>query len=208
MNELVSLLPALEPVLGICFALNLAYVGLPRFRYREEIRSALSKELDSSFNGSEDQQITLKWYCTLARLAGKIITSSGKPIDYGDLPDGVWSKFYLFFEKRIDRVLSIGACVALGLLVFVGAGHTIGRLESVLGFAVLDLFGADHIGKWLWAAFILSFMPVVFVNAGNYVVLCAKRYSTKQIHDILATMQANAQGAKVPNLPDFLPQQA
>lgn len=205
MGDLVSLLPALEPVLGISFALNLAYVGLPRFRYRDEIRAALSKELDASFNGSEDQQRELGWYRTLSRLCGKTKTSSGKVIIFGELPDGVWSKLYLLFEKRIDRILSISACLLLGLLVFLGVGHSIGRFSSILDIDILHLFVDENIGKSLWLCFVLSFMPVVFVNSGKYTVKCAKSHSEKQIKDILDTMQANIQGANTPTLLESLP---
>ena len=200
MVEMVSLLPALEPVLGIAFALNLAYVGLPRFRYREAIRTDLSHELAVSFNGNEDRQIDLPWYRTLARLCGKTKTSSGKRIENGELPDGVWPKIYVMFEKRADRFLSISACVLLGFLVFFGVGHSIGRFTSLFGYDVQWLFGQTGAAWWLWGTLGLAFMPVVFVNSGNYVVKCAKMHSTKQISSILATMQANAQSAQLPTL--------
>lgn len=198
MSEVVSVLSSLEPSLGISFALNLAYIGLPRFRYREEVRGHVSEILQSSFNGNEDQQVKLGWYQTLARLAGKEITATGVKIGKGVLPDGVWSKSYLFFDKKVDRFLAISSCVASAGLIFLGVGHSIGQMVTVLGFELQSYFSFENIGCWYTLVFVMTVFPLLFVQFGSYFVACAKGYSSKQIADILATMQANVLNAKKP----------
>ncbi len=187
-----SLLPQLQPIIGISFALNLAYLGLPRFRYRDEIKRNTKselEELDSNGNGFKETD----WWCTLERLAGERVGSAGAKRK-GKIPREFWGVMYeLFFERRVDIYISFFLCLFTGLLAILGVAHEIDYLKSTEIY-----FTSPYIPYCFWVVASSGFLPPVWILSGRSVVGGARQYACDQIADMKKVKQVEVQNITLP----------
>ena len=208
-NTIISLCSNLEPIAGNSFALNLAYIGLPRFRYRETISEKVSKAMGELKDAPEKTKDT-GWYKALARLASlhesprKLFHKSDKNAEL----TGAWSWFYeKLFECHQDRIITIFGSFFSAIIVLFGVLHS--TKASTAGDY---LFIYPIILNWIILIVIFQILPVIFVIAGWYVTKRAIAFAEKNIADIKKTMQTEAANASVvvtqprhPPLPSFRP---
>lgn len=185
-----SVLPHLEPFAGVAFALNLAYIGLPRFRYRERIQEHVVKKLQD-IDGEPHQFGDTDWYKATARLARLNVSGGSSAVENAKLPKESWGSSYtLLFERHRDKAFSIALSFLLGAILALGSAHTAGRFGSVLGFDIMPMFGDGAFNFWFWLIAFAALTPVFFVYRGNYVVRGACQYADTQINDMKKAKQA------------------
>lgn len=197
-NDVVSLLPKLEPALGIAFALNLAYIGLPRFRYRETIRDHVRTKMLEMGEVPEHICSTV-WYKQIDRLRSLDNhdgDEQGK-LPATKMPDGLWSALYVgLFERHFDRRIIVSLSVLCAGLVFLGVAHEIDHLDITR-----TLFTGWLAKLWLWATACASLIPVVSVALGAVVVTGAKKFVNECITNLKLAYQQEARDAKLPEGP-------
>jgi hypothetical protein len=193
--NVVSLCSNLEPIAGISFALNLAYLGLQRFRYRQAIKEHVSKSMGELSNASQNTKDT-RLYKAIARLSSlsetdrKLFKSSDKNANL----TGAWSFFYeRLFECNQDRIITILGSLLSALVIILGVFHS----TNASCFAE-NLFKFDYISYWICGIILAQVLPVSFVVLGNFVVSGAKQFSENHIEDLKKTMKDQAANAKVP----------
>lgn len=194
MASLASLLPNLEPILGAAFALNLAYIGLERFRYRKKIREYARVTMGDLAVNPPSHFPTTSVYKSVHRLANlgdnerKLFQKSKN----GDLT-GKWSGVYEYlFECHQDRGLAVAAAF---LSV---AGLTLGVAHNI-GITWLDwAFSTDWISYWFWLNVFFLALPVTLVGLGRYAVAGAQTFADKQVFDLTAMLQKKVEDAGLP----------
>ncbi len=193
--NVLSLSANLEPIAGIAFALNLAYLGLQRFRYRQAIREHVSKSMGELRDASQNTKDT-RLYKAVARLSSlgetdrKLFRSSDKNANL----NGVWSFFYEWlFECNQDRLIAIAGGLLSVAIVILGVFHN----SNGSCFAE-NAFKFDYIVYWIWLIVFTQALPVTFVLLGNYVVHGAIKFAENHIEDLKKTMQDQAANAKIP----------
>ncbi len=183
--DLISLLSKLEPILGITFALNLAYIGLPRFRYRSDIRTFVKSKLDD-IKDIPEQHCDTDWYKQVLRLAN--LNNSGESQAKGDvekMPSENWSHAYvLIYEKHRDRHLVCLFAFTCAILLFFGVAHELGFFA-----ATMPTFSASYIGLWFSLCAVMAVTPVILVVAGNWVVRKAHAFAERNIRNLKKTFQ-------------------
>lgn len=194
-----SLLPKLEPIIGVSFALCLAYVALPRFRYRRRIRHFVSEQMGDLINA--DQTIKdMDIFKSASRLGSieesdrKIFRKSTK---VGEL-HGPWSIVYEWlFECNQDRFFVCLFAFISALLLLLGVSHD----THATSFGS-KYFSLNSIGYWIaFIAFLQSF-PVLCVLSGWYMTSGAQKFALKKISDIKKAEAHKAENAPQPKRRD------
>jgi hypothetical protein len=207
--DAVSHLSELGNLAGATLAINVGYLGLRRFRYRDEIRKCAADQLgeigdEKALQGSIKTSAQYKDLIYLARLPDNDGLDEAKrrePIGKYK-PKAGWSYFYRFlYARHQDRFVSI----------FMGA----------FAMASLVIGGALSIGIWSWfktfgsgaglqAAFWMlilgAIIPPVLVYIGNKIVFhgCSHAMDCqKQVAALMADMAKQA--AKPPSGTGGLP---
>lgn len=192
----LSALPDLEPILGCSFALNLAYIGLQRFRYRRDIRDYANTELGDLAINPPENCIDTSLYKSVVRLSSlgndrKIFRKSEQNADLS----GFWSFIYeCYFECHQDRILTIASASISAALLSLGVAHNIG----VSWFS--SYFSDSNIFYWYLLVNFILILPVASVVAGWYTVSGAKSFAAKQIVDLKLVMQTKVTEARVPRM--------
>lgn len=201
--ESISLLPNLEPILGITFAVNLAYIALPRFRYRERIGEFAAEKLKEISNPTEAIK-KLDWYRGVARLCKMPNHSNGFDTKEVALPDENWAGTYKWlFEKHVDRYTTITIAFFAAILMVLGTAHSFGYLGNFFGYVPLAaLFSETTIHYWFWLTVVGMLIPVFAVYKGSSVVEKACFWANKTVQVGHATMQAVAQEVEAPTVED------
>ncbi|WP_417824394.1 hypothetical protein [Thalassospira lucentensis] len=192
MSEIVSILTKLEPVLTIAFTLNLAYLGLERFRYRKAIREYVQSKMADLQNPS-DRVKSLKYYKNLARLSrlqdegGKLLSRKGS-----NLP-GLWGAIYAWwFECHIDvLVINVLATISAALLAL-GVAYELNVVTVGERF-----FVQDNVSLLYIAIVVMCFVPVLSVIGGRHTVKKARRFAVSEIEEISIVLQIEAQNAEI-----------
>lgn len=175
-------------MLGIAFALNLAYIGLPRFRYREQIQNHTRDKLGQFSSGADDIKDT-SWYKTLLRMAK---LNNGEKITRNDpFPKETWARSYLvLFENHRDRHIVVFFCLILVALLSIGVAHSVGQYGSIFGTEFLWIFSGKAFHYWFIAILGFGLWPCFLVWKGSSVVKDACEYADRQIKDMEKTKQA------------------
>jgi hypothetical protein len=196
---MTSLLPLLEPVLGIGFALNLAYIGLERFRYRDKIREHAKPLLDSLIGVHQGTRKT-DLYKDLVRLSGLPNDEKDGTPGKSGLKRGRWAWFYRnWFECNWDREAAILSAFAIGILLFFGVGHQIGSLEwSNSTFKAGEGWWPPHITHWYYLSGFLAGLPVLNVCFGRWVVRAGIDEADYLYSETKNSLQQGAQTAASP----------
>jgi hypothetical protein len=185
-------------MLGIGFALNVAYIGLPRFRYREKIRESAAENL--ALIDSPTEEIKKRdWYSGVARL--NTMPDNGSGIyESASLPDANWSNCYKrWYEKHLDRKIVIWLAAANTVLLSLGSAHSFQYLTSVFGNDITWLFNGIWIHIWFWLCVISMIVPVNFVRIGNSMSEQACKWIIERIDDGKQTLQAAVSAATIPD---------
>ncbi len=193
----ISFLPFLEPMIGLAVALNLAYIALPRFRYREQIQEHVKEKLEEVKNASEKLKNS-PWYKNISRMAS--IKDGLSKEDKKDFPSGWWSFWYVFlFEKHVDRwVVIIFTCVLISLLALSSA-HSAGFYGSILSLDTLSVFSGSNFHIWFAVVIILGITPVLAVMLGSFAVVAgACKYTSTEIQKMKYDFKDDVQNASAP----------
>ncbi len=193
-QEIASLLTKLEPALGITFALNLAYIGLPRFRYREEIRTHVRTKMDEMQEIPESHCNTV-WYKQIVRLGslGHNDESESKVVENVEFPSEIWAKIYAWiYEGQRDRQSVIVAIFFSVALIFLGVAHEV----NIFSFS-RKWFSDSAMLWWLLVTTIMCVLPAAAVFFGNYVVKGAKKFVSSNTRDLKKTYQDSARTARI-----------
>lgn len=166
--------PELEPVAGACLAINLAYLGLTRFRYRIQIRNAAKEQMSLfSRNGDQfpenikklDHYNQLRSLCELPnhdyeKAEGETSAAKIKGTVRGSL-------YQVLFSKHLDRYLSY-LCAGLAAMTLVaGVAHQLGsNWAGLLPVIYAPITG----GWWLFALTVAATMPVGLILLGRNIV--------------------------------------
>lgn len=195
-----SLLSELEPILGISFALNLAYIGLQRFRYRETIKKHAAQKLDE-LSDIPTQTCETDWYKQILRLRAleKNDGSDDANTAPEKMPSEVWAHLYVaLYEKHLDKKIVEGVAFICACLIFLGVAHELEHLSFTR-----PAFSSDYIVYWFWLVAIFAVLPVCFVGVGRFVVNGALDFVNHSIKNLKKTFQRQAQEAKIEPLPDL-----
>jgi hypothetical protein len=170
----LSLLPALEPVLGISVALNLVYLNIQKFHYITIVKDKLGSRLRELDRRVINQVKNTQWYTQLRELADVDTIELEWPKltkkIYIKAP-GLWGFAYnFFFYWRFGKIISLAAtCYALFLL-FLGVGHTASATDFLQSYFNETI--AWHYGLSVFSAI----WPIVSVAAGEFVCVSAARF--------------------------------
>lgn len=166
-----TLLPQLEPVLGIGLALNLAYLNLPVFHFLNKISEGVGAKLKKLQAETVDQVRDTSWYKDSIQVSRVCDLES---VNYDeDQPRWIQFKskwvaalFNILYYYRTGKILSI-VCTVLGCL-FITLGVAISiKSENAFICASVDLIGVPFglsVFIFLW--------PIVCITTGatlNYV---------------------------------------
>jgi hypothetical protein len=199
--ENISLLSALEPILGVSVALNLAYLSISRFHYITIVKQKLRKRLDAIDQKVITSVQNTNWYCQLRDLASVDTIEFELPHfiknPYINAP-GFWGFFYnFFFYWRLGKILSVVGTVYSLFLLFLGAGHASTATEFLQ-----DYFNTHINRHYLWSM-MAAIWPVLSVMAGEYVSIQAARFVKYQTDNLRTQARTTAERA-VAELNEFL----
>lgn len=185
-----SALAALEPILGISIAINLAYLNLPKFQYISIVRDRLRARLDKLDGRVKNSIKSTPWYEQLNELA------SVEPFDlelrsftkkWWVKSPGLWGLLYnVFFYWRFGRALSIFATAYALILLILGAGHTAGATDLMLGYF------NTHIGRHFFWASISALWPIITVVVGEVVCSGAENFLNYQTGNLKERAMSSA----------------
>ena len=194
--QVVSLLPSLEPMAGAALAFNLAYLSLPRFRYRHAIRETAGKQLSTlrPDDGSDvpEHFRRSKLYREVEWLAAlpdnHPASSNDDSKNNGQRPSGLVARFYAnLFNRHQDRFISMvmtGICL---LSFFFGTAHSINHLT----FSSPFFDGSGAICN-LYLLLFCILLPMVFVVAGSQIVKWGHECAVDNVREIAKLMQGDA----------------
>lgn len=184
--------------MGISFALNLAYIGLQRFRYRETIKQHATQKLEE-LSDIPEQTCETDWYKQILRLRAleKNDGSEERNNAPEKMPSEIWAHLYVaLYEKHLDK--KIVECVAFicASLIFLGVAHQLAHL-SFSRF----VFSEGYIVYWFWLIAVFAALPVCLVAIGRFVVNGALGFVNHNIKNLKKTFQKQAQEATIGNIP-------
>jgi len=176
MGDVVSILPQLEPVCGIGFAVGLAYLNLERFRYRNKIRQkadgymqGLTKNAASFQKLKEINPTSLLLISYLSGLQDHDIVghkngkNNSKPPEKSGSACWIYNKLY---RKHRDRKICITTCAVSFVMLLLGV------LSSTNLVSAVDYVFNIAFVAWL-SVVVLSLCvitPLAFVKLGNWIV--------------------------------------
>ena len=181
----LSYLPNLEPLAGAALALNLAYLSLDPFRYRNQIRANAEKTLDELKASSKQNQDIPKGslQCKrVMRLAGHEDENKTK------LKDGMYAFFFTAIYGRIaDRHVGY-FCVAISIMCLcLGVLHSSKQISFVNCW-----FDAENISWYTWSMVLILIFPIIMVWLGRRVVAWADEFSKEEIQNLAEVLQQSA----------------
>lgn len=182
----VSLVPKLEPLLGIGLAMNLAYLNLPIFSFLTVISRSVKECIDEVTQGAKNQVEATPWFKD-AKALSEIHTLSTLDLRK---PNPRWIRFKsginaalfnIIFHYRIGRLVSCLATAFCATLIIVGSAVEVGADEWLCR-------GASWIGTPFWLSVGAFLWPVFCVSAGAWI-----RYSTvRELNYSLTNLGAQA----------------
>ena len=193
-----SLLPNLEPILGATLALNLAYVALPRFRYRSQMRET-ARGMLAELEDLEADQKRAPWYRTLSYLAALENDGSQKSLDRKSSPSGVWFTAYkIVYSRHADRWATIAFAVLCYVFLTLGVAHGLWPKSYWA-----DFFTGLVITLIFYFTVLMAVIPVFLAWWGGRIVMSAIDYCEREFDSIKAIMRDSAKRATLPEILDF-----
>lgn len=193
MGVTVSLLPSLEPILGVSIALNLVYLNIQKFHYISIIKAKLGSRLRELDPHVIAQVENTPWYGQLKDLAGvdtiELELPNLRQRFYVKSP-GTWGFVYnFFFYWRFGKIISLLATFYTLFLLFLGVGHS-----SSATILLVDYFN-DTILSHYCLAMVAATWPILSVIAGEYVCICAARFVKYQTDNLQTQAKNDAENA-------------
>jgi hypothetical protein len=185
----VSVLSSLEPLFGASLAINLAYLNLNTFRYRDKMAEEARQKLTNAPATVKDT----KWYREIKSLADQPKAGYTKL----DLPRAaVWSHLYrCFFHWRIDNVVSIILTATSAFYLFMGVAYSV-KLFGDQAWLLGDQTWASEpeIVNELAYATAGLFWPMLMVLIAKFCTYRCSRFVKYQMDDLAEKVRT--EGAK------------
>ncbi|MEP0990019.1 hypothetical protein [Tateyamaria sp.] len=163
---------ALEPLLGGSLAINLAYLNLATFRYRDQLAEAARSKLTNA----PATVFETDWYKDIKSLADQTSTDSVR-LRWHRSSWG--TAYFLLFHWQIDRAISVLMTGVSVLYLFLGVAHNVGMFpeshsEYVTGEIHNEL--AYSMFGLLW--------PILMVLSAKYCTWKCQRFIKYQLEGI------------------------
>ena len=173
----VSQISGLEPLAGISLAINLAYLNLKRWRYRDEIHAIAAKALGDLNQKQSDNGEQIQG---LSQLKGLKVLS-GRAGDHSKLPMFI-RVFQLVFSNEWDIYLTAGLSAFSTLILAVGVAHQIHIWRFMLPYS------NDGWASFSFYVLLLALaLPLSLVMIGRSLVSSSNEYA-KTCADELASV--------------------
>lgn len=192
---------SLEPLASAALAINLAYLGLARFRYREKIREAADTQrrvFEPAEKSAPENIKSMRYYKQLRELC----SLSNHDVD--DIPNanrearisnGIWSHVYHhLYRRHLDRYIAYAGAGLSGFTVASAVALNLGTW-SLASY----LYGDSGGILWLYGLIVACFAPIVLVYVGRKIVLYAAQHAIECREEIEKAMQTGSLSAKLPD---------
>jgi len=200
-SVIAGLTSALEPICGVAIAVNVAYLGLSRFRHLKEISEEAKKELhifnggETSFDALPQNIKDMKPYIVLDDLCKFDVKYDKVKID-DVLDKGVWAwVFRNIYRPQNDRRASIFFTIISSFVLLCGVAFKI-EIWNFFEF----LFNKNYIHLWFYAVLFSGIIPVVFGFFGAEVVENRRQQAKHCREQIELAIQAKGQSVKLPDV--------
>lgn len=195
---LAEAVSALEPLCAIAFAINVAYLGLHRFRHLVEISADAERELQLLAGGSKafdslpESIKALEPYKILNDLRSIRVKYERSEVSAAlDRGFSAWL-YRTMYRRQIDR-FAAGFFTFISVFVLIsGVGLEVGALPFV-DF----VFRKDSIVFWFYAIVVTGALPVLFAFLGARVVEGRRNQAKHCREEIEKTIQIAGQNLKV-----------
>lgn len=204
-----SLLPSLEPILGVAVALNLAYLNLSKFAYIEQIKVLIHDRLQKVDQNVKASIADTPWFKQLCALSGVQTLDTALPAEnekkFWISAPGAWGVLYnIFFYWRIGRALAVLATLYCLSLLILGSAHS-ARITDWLACH----FDKSRIVNDFFISSFAVIWPLITVLVGQFVVWRAISFIVYQTDNLkkAATQEAVTAIAEVQLAIDAQPKQ-
>jgi hypothetical protein len=195
-----SVAGSLEPLAGAALAINLAYLGLTRFRYRDQIRKAAEQQrkvFEPADKRAPDNIRSMKNYkqlCDLCDLSNFDIEDVPNANKGARINGGAWSWLYHhLYRKHKDRYITY---LFVGLSGFTLCAGVAKSLET--WYYVNYLYHPNAGPIWLYLLMLAAASPVFFVWVGRKIVYYASEHARECREEIELAMQTGPANATIP----------
>lgn len=198
--SVVNVAASLEPLAGAALAINLAYLGLQRFRYREKIRAAAESErkiFEHAEKTAPENIKAMRYYAQLRDLC------SLSNHDLDDIPgankdarinNGFWSAIYHhLYRKHRDRYIAYTGAGLAGVTLTTGVAVNIGTW-SLASY----LYSETSAPLWFYVLILACAAPISMVYVGRQIVFYAAGHAKECREEIEKAMQTKAQDIVIP----------
>jgi hypothetical protein len=170
-----SVLASLEPLFGASLAINLAYLNLNQFRYRDE----MAKTAKSKLVNAPDTVHETAWYKDIRSLADQA-SEEKTPLS---LPGFWWCYFYrFFFHFQIDKWISVLLTMLSAGYLFLGVAHSVGLFPTTT-----DNYTSSEIANELSYATAGLIWPMLMVGIAKFCMGGFQKFVEYQLNDITKT---------------------
>jgi hypothetical protein len=189
MSDAAAILPnvmALEPILGVAIALNLAYLNIKKFGYLLQVQRVIKHRLNRLDENVVDAIKDTEWYGQLKSLSDLEINDNSpfKRESYWKNAPESWGVLYnLFFYIPIGRFFSILSTAYCLLLLIAGVGCSI-NYWSVYScdYHTYNMFKlyVFSIVSLLWPIIVIIFGELITSKAGKFLSYQTNKLKTKE----------------------------
>lgn len=181
----------LEPLLGAGLAINLAYLNLSVFRYRDSMAKAAKEALD----GVDSKAVGhYSWYKHIEACS---LLDARKPPSFPPLRQA-WARiFKAMFNSGLDRGVSVILTVVTALILLLAVAQQVGL------FIPLSTTLSGWMPIWFWVCVLALIWPMLAVVLAHYCVNGCVAYfndQTEQEADRLRDVASGTQEAALSQL--------
>lgn len=180
-------LSKLEPLAGIAFAINLAYLNLRRWRYKEQVKRLAGKiliELSAKHSNGSSHQHLPQWNA-LMYLTDREHRRKKLPLFIR------W--FHWTFGIELDVILSVIACVAAFIILTLGVAFEIRMFQSLLHLAEYS-----DAQRTFWFLLLAIAVPVFFIVNGRWLVSRIEEFIGECAEEIATIYENKIDDVKIP----------
>ncbi|WP_027058027.1 hypothetical protein [Mesorhizobium loti] len=191
---------SLEPLASTALAINLAYLGLARFRYREKIRAAADAQrrvFEPAEKPAPENIKSMRYYKQLRGLCS-LSNHDVDDIAHADrearISSGVWSHIYHhLYRKHLDRYIAYAGAGLSGFTVASAVALNLGTWSLTV-----NLYGPSAGVLWLYTLIAASLAPIILVYVGRKIVHYAAEHAVECREEIEKAMQTGSLSATLP----------
>lgn len=167
-----SVLSELEPLFGASFAINLAYLNLNQFRYRDVIAAKAKLKLSDAPSTVHSTQ----WFKEIQSLADQTDGNETKL----RLPATPWGWIYRpLFHWRFDKIFSVAFTAISAVYLYLGVAHSVGMFPHFQA-----PFTSSEIGNELTYATLGLCWPMLMVLSAKFCTSRCQKFIEYQLNDI------------------------